>query len=81
VILVEKAGLIPHPLDGKDTAMYGKFTNVNKLRRGSTVDVKGKPILPYNKPLLTLLPLAPKVFASQKRFFATPTCFFKHTTP
>jgi hypothetical protein len=32
---------------------------------------------PQDKPFLTLLPLAPKVFAKQKRFFATPTCFLQ----
>ncbi|MDR3173784.1 MAG: hypothetical protein LBU19_06010 [Treponema sp.] len=36
---------------------------------------KGRQILPQATPFLTLLPLAPKVFAKQKRFSATPTCF------
>jgi hypothetical protein len=34
-------------------------------------------MLPQDKPFLTLLPLAPKVFALQKRFSATPTFFFQ----
>jgi hypothetical protein len=32
------------------------------------------------RPLLTLLPLAPKVFAPQKRFSATPTSFMENFT-
>jgi hypothetical protein len=38
---------------------------------------KGRQILPQDKPFLTLLPLAPKVFAKQKRFSATPTFFLQ----
>jgi hypothetical protein len=32
---------------------------------------------PQDTPFLTLLPLAPKVFAKQKRFSATPTFFLQ----
>jgi hypothetical protein len=49
--------------------------NVNKLSRGSALISKRRKYWLYNKPFSTLLPLAPKVFASQKRFSATPTRF------
>jgi hypothetical protein len=39
--------------------------NINKLGRGSTVDVKGKPILPGNKLFGGRLPLAPALHSGR----------------
>jgi hypothetical protein len=38
---------------------------------------RGDKLYPQDKPFLTLLSLAPKVFAKQKRFSATPTFFLQ----
>jgi hypothetical protein len=43
---------------------------------GASLMAMSGPVLPYDKPFSTLLPLAPKVFVSQKRFSATPTSLF-----
>jgi hypothetical protein len=52
-----------------------------KLRRGSIVDVKGKPILPCNKPFLTLLPLVPASSGFALRWLPLPPLIFSGIQP
>jgi hypothetical protein len=51
-----------------------KHLTINKLKRGSASIPNRKNIAGYEN-FSTLLPLTPKVFASQKRFSVTPTHF------